>query len=94
MPANEYLSVSIICKDMTGDDWAIVIGAIVALLFLWYFWVRLPAQMARKRGRSALGWVLLFWFLSPLWGAILLLVVGDSQEKISREIIEQLKREQ
>ena len=79
---------------MTGDDWAIVIGAIVALLFLWYFWVRLPAQMARKRGRSALGWVLLFWFLSPLWGAILLIVVGDSQEKISREIIEQLKREQ
>ena len=79
---------------MTGDDWAIVIGAIVALLFLWYFWVRLPAQMARKRGRSALGWGLLFWFLSPLWGAILLLVVGDSQEKISREIIEQLKREQ
>lgn len=79
---------------MTGDDWAIVIGAIVALLFLWYFWVRLPAQMARKRGRSALGWVLLFWFLSPLWGAILLLVVGDSREKISREIIEQLKREQ
>lgn len=69
---------------MTGDDWAIVIGAIVALLFLWYFWGRLPAQMARKRGRSALGWVLLFWFLSPLWGAILLLVVGDSQEKISR----------
>jgi O-antigen/teichoic acid export membrane protein len=79
---------------MTGDDWAIVIGAIVALLFLWYFWVRLPAQMARKRGRSAVGWVLLFWFLSPLWGAILLLVVGDSQEKISREIIEQLKRDQ
>lgn len=79
---------------MTGDDWAIVIGAIIALLFLWFFWVRLPAQMARKRGRSALGWVLLFWFLSPLWGAILLLIVGDSQEKISREIIDQLKREQ
>jgi len=49
--------------------------------------------MARKRGRSVLGWVLLFWFLSPIWGVILLLIVGDSQEKISREIIEQLKRE-
>jgi len=60
---------------------------------LWYFWVKLPAQMARKRGRSVLGWVLLFWFLSPIWGVILLLIVGDSQEKISREIIEQLKRE-
>jgi len=71
----------------------IVIAIIFSLLFLWYFWVRLPAQMSRKRGRSALGWVLLFWFLSPIWGVILLLIVGDSQEKISREIIEQLKRE-
>ncbi len=78
---------------MTGEDWIIVIAVLFSLLFLWYFWVRLPAQMARKRGRSALGWVLLFWFLSPIWGVILLLIVGDSQEKISREIIEQLKRE-
>lgn len=78
---------------MAGEDWIIVIAVIFSLLFLWYFWVRLPAQMARKRGRSALGWVLLFWFLSPIWGVILLLIVGDSQEKISREIIEQLKRE-
>ena len=78
---------------MTGEDWIIVIAIVFSLLFLWYFWVRLPAQMARKRGRNALGWVLLFWFLSPIWGVILLLIVGDSQEKISREIIEQLKRE-
>ena len=78
---------------MTGEDWIIVIAIVFSLLFLWYFWVSLPAQMARKRGRSALGWVLLFWFLSPIWGVILLLIVGDSQEKISREIIEQLKRE-
>jgi len=78
---------------MAGEDWIIVIAVLFSLLFLWYFWVRLPAQMARKRGRSALGWVLLFWFLSPIWGVILLLIVGDSQEKISREIIEQLKRE-
>ena len=78
---------------MTDNDWIIVIAVLFSLLFLWYFWVRLPAQMARKRGRSALGWVLLFWFLSPIWGVILLLIAGDSQEKISREIIEQLKRE-
>ena len=58
---------------MTGEDWIIVIAIVFSLLFLWYFWVRLPAQMARKRGRSALGWVLLFWFLSPIWGVILLL---------------------
>ncbi len=77
---------------MASEDIFIVVGAIVALLFLWFFWVRLPAQMARKRGRSALGWVLLFWFISPVWGIVLLLIVGDSKEKISKEIIEQLKR--
>lgn len=76
-----------------SEDAILIIAALVSLIFLWYFWVRLPAQMAKKRGRSALGWVLLFWFLSPIWGVILLLIVGDSQEKISREIIEQLKRE-
>ena len=77
---------------MASEDIFIVVGAIVALLFLWFFWVRLPAQMARTRGRSALGWVLLFWFISPVWGIVLLLIVGDSKEKISKEIIEQLKR--
>ena len=78
---------------MASEDIFIVVGAIVALLFLWFFWVRLPAQMARKRGRSALGWVLLFWFISPVWGIVLLLIVGDSKEKISKEIIEQLKHQ-
>lgn len=76
-----------------SEDGVLILFAILALLFLWYFWVRLPAQMARKRGRSALGWVLLFWIISPFWGVILLLIVGDSQEKISRDIVEQLKRD-
>lgn len=76
-----------------SEDVVLILVAILALLFLWYFWVRLPAQMARKRGRSALGWVLLFWVISPFWGIILLLIVGDSQEKISRDIVEQLKRD-
>jgi hypothetical protein len=72
------------------ENLIIILAALFALLFLWYFWVRLPAQMARKRGRDALGWVLLFWFLSPIWGIILLLIVGDSKEKISRDIIAEI----
>ena len=38
--------------------------------------------MARKRGHSALGWVLLRWILQPLWTIILLAVLGDSSDKI------------
>ena len=69
----------------------IVFGSIAALLFLWFFWVRLPAQMARKRGRSALGWVLLTWMLTPLWTIILLLILGDSDEKIAEDVIRRMK---
>ncbi|MCI7463023.1 MAG: hypothetical protein PUB47_06315 [Bacteroides sp.] len=48
--------------------------------------------MARNRGRSALGWVLLAWVLSPLWIIIILLILGDSKEKLSKDIIDQLKQ--
>ena len=70
----------------------IVFGSIAALLFLWFFWVRLPAQMARKRGRSALGWVLLTWILSPIWTVILLLIVGDSNEKVARDFADRMRQ--
>ena len=70
----------------------IVFGSIAALLFLWFFWVRLPAQMARKRGRSALGWVLLTWILSPIWTVILLLIVGDSNEKVARDLADRMRQ--
>ena len=69
----------------------IVLMAFVGLFVLWFFWVRLPAQMARNRGRSALGWVLLTWVLSPLWSIILLLIVGDSEEKIVENMINRMK---
>lgn len=70
----------------------IILGAIAALVMFWYFWVRLPAQMARNRGRSALGWVLLTWILSPIWTVILLLIVGDSNEKVAQDVADRLRR--
>ena len=70
----------------------IVFLAIAAVFVLWLFWVRIPAQMARKRGRSALGWVLLTWVLSPIWTIILLLIAGDSSEKIAREMAERMRQ--
>ena len=75
-----------------SENVLIALGCILSLIILWYFWVRLPAKMARKRGRSALGWVLLTWILSPIWTVIILLVLGDSREKITRDVIDQLKR--
>ena len=46
--------------------------------------------MARKRGRDPLGWMLIFWAISPFWGAILLLVVGNSNEKVRQDMRNEL----
>ena len=75
---------------MTGAASIIVLVTIVVVL--WLFWIHIPASMARNRGRSALGWVLLAWVLSPLWVIIILLILGDSKEKLSKDIIDQLKQ--
>ena len=73
-------------------DAALIIVPVAILLVLWLFWIHIPASMARNRGRSALGWVLLAWVLSPLWIIIILLILGDSKEKLSKDIIDQLKQ--
>ncbi len=73
-------------------DAALIIVSVTILVVLWLFWIHIPASMARNRGRSALGWVLLAWVLSPLWIIIILLILGDSKEKLSKDIIDQLKQ--
>ena len=73
-------------------DAAPIIVLVAILVVLWLFWIHIPANMARNRGRSALGWVLLAWVLSPLWIIIILLILGDSKEKLSKDIIDQLKQ--
>ena len=73
-------------------DAALIIVSVAILVVLWLFWIHIPASMARNRGRSALGWVLLACVLSPLWIIIILLILGDSKEKLSKDIIDQLKQ--
>ena len=69
-----------------------IIAIIIALILILWLYIFLPAKMARKRGRSTIGWILLFWIISPLWGIIVLLVLGDSKQKIREDIIEELHR--
>lgn len=47
----------------------------------------LPVMMARRRGRSVGGWLALSFFITPIWAAIALAVLGDSTEKVRDEII-------
>lgn len=69
-----------------------IIAVFVAIIVVLWLYIFLPARMARKRGRNAIGWILLFWIISPLWGIIILLVLGDSKRKIRKDIMDELNR--
>lgn len=76
-----------------ADTIATIAGLIVGLVILAYFWCVIPARMARKRGRSAIGWVILAWCISPFWVYILLAILGDTKEKIKQDIINEIRDE-
>jgi hypothetical protein len=72
---------------------ATIAGLIVGLVIFAYLWFIIPARMARKRGRSEVGWVLLGFCISPFWVYILLAILGDTKEKIKQDIINELRNE-
>lgn len=56
--------------------WSIWIG-IFSLFIIYLLHIRIPINMAKKRRRDPLGWVLLSFVISPLIVYIILLCVGD-----------------
>jgi hypothetical protein len=49
---------------------------IIAMIFVIWLYIVVPAQMAGRRDRSAIGWVLISLIFSPLAAIIALLVLG------------------
>lgn len=70
-----------------------VILCIAAIAFYFWLLVFLPRNMAKKRGRNPVGWTILFWILTPFWGSIILLVLGDSKKKIKQEILDAINNQ-
>ena len=69
-----------------------ILGLILSLGFWIGLWFILPIKMAKKRGRSKFGWVVVFFIISPLWGSILLAIVGDKDKKIREDIISEMSQ--
>lgn len=55
----------------------VLIFGLAALYFTLWIFILLPARMAEARGRSALGWVLVSIFFSPILACLLLWLLGD-----------------
>lgn len=75
------------------DTQVIIVSLIFAFLILFLLYIYLPISMARRRGRSVWGALLLFWFTSPLLGIIILLILGDSESKHSEDRYHQYHRD-
>ncbi len=58
----------------------LIVGLAALYITLWLF-ILLPARMAEARGRSAIGWVLVSLFFSPLLAVFLLWVLGDAPDR-------------
>lgn len=56
-------------------------------------YILLPRSMAKKRGRSTIVAIILFVFLTPLWGAVVLLLLGDSKAKLKQDILDEINRD-
>lgn len=66
---------------MMDDSTGSLFGLLAVLFGLWlvlWFMIFLPAGMARKRNRSAVIWVLISLFGSPILAVLLLLALGNS----------------
>lgn len=65
----------------------LLVGLIIVGFLLWILVV--IGRMARKRGRNAFFWVLLSIFTTPIFPAILLLCLGETDECRKSRIIEE-----
>jgi hypothetical protein len=57
---------------------AVVFGLLALWLCIWLY-ILLPADMAERRNRSKLIWVLVSLFGSPILACLLLLALGDAE---------------
>ncbi|MCF1710387.1 hypothetical protein L0V05_16375 [Tabrizicola sp. J26] len=63
------------------EGFLFLIAGLAALYITLWLFILLPARMAEARGRSAIGWVLVSLFFSPLLAVFLLWVLGDAPDR-------------
>lgn len=61
------------------DGVSFLILGVITLFFALWLYILLPADMAKRRNRSQLIWVLISIFGSPILACLLLLALGDAE---------------
>ena len=58
-------------------EYLLASGLLFVILGIVFFWNLLIAYMARRRGRSGLGWFILSFLIDPIIAMIILICIGD-----------------
>jgi len=61
------------------DNLASLFLSLIVLIFVIWFWIFLPLQMANRRNRSAVIWLLISILFSPILAILLLLALGNDK---------------
>jgi len=64
-------------KELKMDVYVLPIAYFVILVFMIWLFVLLPMEMAKRRGRSQIAWLLISLFFSPILAIIGLLLLSD-----------------
>jgi len=74
---------------MDGEVFAAFFVAFFAIGVVLWLYIFLPAEMAERRGRSPVGWVILSLMFSPVFTIIALLVLGPTVELAMKRMREE-----
>lgn len=69
---------------MAGDAVSILfmlVFGLIAIYFTLWLYILLPSEMAAKRGRSSVGWVLISLMCSPIFACLMLWLLGDNPNR-------------
>jgi len=69
--------------------WIILVLAFALVLLI--VGINVIVEMARSRGRSVQGWVLLSLFISPIFVIFILFALGETNENRIKRIVEEEK---
>lgn len=65
------------------------IGFLIVLFVPYLILCIIPAYMADKRGRSVVGWFFLSILITPIWAAIIILCLGETNQKRKDRIFQE-----
>ncbi len=82
-----------VSTPLGGISLTLILILIIILLINFFLSIFIPMKMAKNRGRSGCLWLVLSWCIGFWWVVLILLIVGDSDEKRQEKLAKKQEKE-